>query len=90
VVRFDLRGSVFCCRLFVIVDAARFIQPGVIEDRICECAPSQRGRVGVIFEAKKISGGRRRARRRLAGSFAPKKVLLQVLLQGGLPITDTF
>ena len=54
------------------VVAARFIQPGVIENRICECAPSQRGRVGVIFESKKKLGGTPAARRRLAGSYGPK------------------
>ena len=50
----------------MVIDAARFIQPGVTENRICECAPSQRGRVGEIFEAKKFSGGTPAARRRLA------------------------
>ena len=51
-------------------DLVRFIQHGVVENRICAFAPSQRGCVGVVFEAKESLGGTPAARRRLAGSFA--------------------
>ena len=51
-------------------DLVRFIQHGVVENRICACAPSQRGCVGMVFEAKESLGGTPAARRRLAGSFA--------------------
>ena len=51
-------------------DLVRFVQHGVVENRICASGPSQRGRAEVIFEAKKNPGGTPAARRRLAGSFA--------------------
>ena len=53
-----------------VADQVRFIQHGVVENRICASEPSQRGRAEVIFEAKKNPGGTPAARRRLAGSFA--------------------
>ena len=51
-------------------DLVRFIQHGVVENRMCAFAPSQRGCVGVVFEAKESLGGTPAVRRRLAGSFA--------------------
>ena len=50
-------------------DLVRFIQHGVVENRICACAPSQRGCVGMVFEAKESLGGTPAARRRLAGGL---------------------
>ena len=37
-------------------DLVRFIQHGVVENRMCAFAPSQRGCVGVVFEAKESLG----------------------------------
>ena len=61
-------------------DQVRFIQHGVVENRICASEPSQRGRAEVVFEAKKNPGGTPAARRRLAGSFA----FCSNLREGGL------
>ena len=66
-------------------DLVRFIQHGVVENRMCAFAPSQRGCVGVVFEAKESLGGTPAVRRRLAGSFA--QLMSVVSRKANLPIT---